>query len=110
MQRKRNLIRGVMSAQLRQRRRPRTSNNELTPPAASPPWSVEEQPACFVVRDHDGQQLAYVYFEEEPGLAIGRQAAHPRRGAADCGQYRQAAGAVAQALVTPLRLISCRAF
>ena len=66
MQRKRNLIRGVMSAQLRQRRRPR-SNNELTPPAASPPWSVEEQPACFVVRDHDGQQLAYVYFEDEPG-------------------------------------------
>ena len=32
-----------------------------------PPWSVEEQPACFVVRDHNGQQLAYVYFEEEPG-------------------------------------------
>ena len=32
-----------------------------------PPWSVEEQEACFVVRDHDGQQLAYDYFEEEPG-------------------------------------------
>jgi hypothetical protein len=32
-----------------------------------PPWSVEEQDACFVVRDHNGQQLAYVYFEEEPG-------------------------------------------
>jgi hypothetical protein len=32
-----------------------------------PPWSVEEQPACFVVRDHNGQQLAYVYFEDEPG-------------------------------------------
>jgi hypothetical protein len=32
-----------------------------------PPWSVEEQDACYVVRDHDGQQLAYVYFEEEPG-------------------------------------------
>ena len=26
-----------------------------------PPWSVEEQEACFVVRDHNGQQLAYVY-------------------------------------------------
>jgi hypothetical protein len=25
-----------------------------------PPWAVE-QPACFVVRDHNGQQLAYVY-------------------------------------------------
>jgi hypothetical protein len=32
-----------------------------------PPWSVEELAACFVVRDHNGQQLAYVYFEEEPG-------------------------------------------
>ena len=32
-----------------------------------PPWSVEELEACFVVRDHDGQQLAYVYFEDEPG-------------------------------------------
>jgi hypothetical protein len=21
----------------------------------------------FIVRDHDGQQLAYVYYEEEPG-------------------------------------------
>jgi hypothetical protein len=32
-----------------------------------PPWSVEEQSACFVVRDANGQQLSYVYFEEEPG-------------------------------------------
>jgi len=23
--------------------------------------------ACFVVRDHNGQQLAYAYFEDEPG-------------------------------------------
>ena len=28
-----------------------------------PPWSVEELDTCFVVRDHNGQQLAYVYFE-----------------------------------------------
>ena len=30
-----------------------------------PPWSVEETDACFVVRDANGQALAYVYFEEE---------------------------------------------
>jgi hypothetical protein len=33
-----------------------------------PPWSVEElNDACFVVRDANGQQLTYVYFEDEPG-------------------------------------------
>jgi endo-1,4-beta-D-glucanase Y len=33
-----------------------------------PPWTVEElNDACFVVRDHNGQALAYVYYEEEPG-------------------------------------------
>jgi hypothetical protein len=31
------------------------------------PWSVEEQPACFVVRDRDEQALAYVYFKGQPG-------------------------------------------
>ena len=32
-----------------------------------PPWTVEEQAACVAVRDANGQQLAYVYFEDEPG-------------------------------------------
>ena len=32
-----------------------------------PPWSVEECPACFIVSDANGQALAYVYYEEEPG-------------------------------------------
>ena len=32
-----------------------------------PPLTVEQQPACFVVRDHNGQAFAYVYFENEPG-------------------------------------------
>jgi hypothetical protein len=31
-----------------------------------PPWPVEELDACFVVRDQNGQQFAYVYFEDEP--------------------------------------------
>jgi hypothetical protein len=33
-----------------------------------PPWSVEETAACFIVRDANGQALAYVCFEDEPGL------------------------------------------
>jgi len=28
-------------------------------------WSIEEQEACFVVRDHSALALAYVYFEDE---------------------------------------------
>ena len=33
-----------------------------------PPWSVEDYDSkCFIVRDADGQQLAYVYYESEPG-------------------------------------------
>jgi hypothetical protein len=31
------------------------------------PWTIDEMPACFVVRDREGQALAYVYFEEEAG-------------------------------------------
>jgi len=33
-----------------------------------PPWDIEEvNKACFIVRDNNGQALAYIYFEEEPG-------------------------------------------
>jgi hypothetical protein len=33
-----------------------------------PPWTIEElNDACFVVSDANGQRLAYVYFENEPG-------------------------------------------
>ena len=32
-----------------------------------PPWSIEDLGAAFVVKDSAGQQLAYVYFEDEPG-------------------------------------------
>jgi hypothetical protein len=31
-----------------------------------PPWCVEELDDCYVVKDRDGQKLAYVYFEDEP--------------------------------------------
>jgi hypothetical protein len=51
-----------------------------------PPWSVEEyNDACFIVRDHDGQQLAYVYFEDEapsPAMSVSLAARKPSVGAA----------------------------
>ena len=32
----------------------------------SPPWSVEEQTACFVVRDDNSDVFATVYYEQDP--------------------------------------------
>ena len=31
-----------------------------------PPWSAEVQPNYYVVRDADGQQLAYIYYSNDP--------------------------------------------
>jgi hypothetical protein len=30
-----------------------------------PPWTAEETDACFIVKDHNGQALTYIYFENE---------------------------------------------
>ena len=37
---------------------------EVTPRRFPPPCTVEETEACYIVRDANGQALAYVYFEE----------------------------------------------
>jgi hypothetical protein len=34
-----------------------------------PPWSVEEGETYFVVKDNDGQQLAYVHFDDPRSAA-----------------------------------------
>ena len=43
------------------------SSGVPSPRRFPPPWTVEELEACFVVRDHSGQALAYLYFEDVPG-------------------------------------------
>jgi hypothetical protein len=69
-----------------------------------PPWSVEEQPACFVVRDHNGQQLAYVYFEDEPRRRSAAKLLSKDEARRIGGQYRQAAGATAEADNASIRI------
>jgi hypothetical protein len=32
-----------------------------------PPWEIDDNGACFIVRDRSGQALAYVCYEDEPG-------------------------------------------
>jgi hypothetical protein len=60
-----------------------------------PPWSVEELDSCFVVKDLNGQALAYMYFGASSPVPA--RAAHARRGAADRRCFCQAAGATPQA-------------
>jgi hypothetical protein len=43
----------------------------LSPRRFPPPWIVGDHLACFIIKDSNGQALAHVYYEEEPG----RQAA-----------------------------------
>jgi hypothetical protein len=43
--------------------------------ASGRPWTVEEQEACFAVRDADGQHPAY-----EPGRESATEIAHAGRG------------------------------
>ena len=38
-----------------------------------PPRSVEQLDSCFVVKDLNGQALAYVYFEKEPRRRFRRE-------------------------------------
>jgi hypothetical protein len=54
--------------------------SEVKPRRFSPPWRVEELSTSFVIRDDNGQKLAYVHFEEEPGRrSAGRSAEPPKK-------------------------------
>jgi len=32
-----------------------------------PPWTIDDNGSCFIIRDQNGQALAYAYYENEPG-------------------------------------------
>jgi hypothetical protein len=31
-----------------------------------PPWTIDDNGSCFIVKDDDGHALAYAYYENEP--------------------------------------------
>ena len=48
----------------------------------------EHNDACFIVKDANGANIAYVYYEEERG----RRTHDQGRSAADSGEHREVAG------------------
>src|SRR5262249_52313083 len=65
-------------------------------PSLPSPWSADDNGACFIVKDHNGQALAYVYYEEDWQKGSG-QSSDKRRGKKDRHQHCKSAG-VATAL------------
>ena len=58
-----------------------------------PPWEIEDHAngACFIMRDINGQALAYAYYESEPGRrAAAKLSREMKLGGSQ--SYRQDAG------------------
>jgi hypothetical protein len=68
----------------------------VTSPRFPSPWTVKEQDVCFVVGDHNGQQVAYVYFEDEPGRRSAAKLLTEDEARPDRGEYRQAPHSLTQ--------------
>jgi hypothetical protein len=32
-----------------------------------PPWTIDDNSSCFIVKDDDGHALAYAHYKNEPG-------------------------------------------
>jgi hypothetical protein len=54
------------------------------------PWKADKIPGGYVVRDANGQALAYVYARAT--IAEAMQAIDPGRSETDCSEYRSATG------------------
>jgi hypothetical protein len=85
---------GGHASELAAIRRPATSPSapRMTARRFPPPWRAEPIPGRYVVRDANGQALAYLYSRDNPTEAL-QANADKGRGATDRGQHREAAGA-----------------
>jgi hypothetical protein len=65
-----------------------------------PPWTVEETAQCFIVRDANGQALAFVYCEDEPGRRATAKLLTRNEARRIAANSRQAAGVAAAVSVS----------
>jgi hypothetical protein len=35
-----------------------------------PPWMIDDNGSCFIVKDADGHALAYAYYENQPDAGL----------------------------------------
>jgi len=68
----------------------------------TPPWDIDNNGTCFIVRDANGQALSYVYYENEPGQRP--PDCSREMSPAHCSKYREAAGLAEEAAVLTLKL------
>jgi hypothetical protein len=61
-----------------------SQHSAVMPRRFPPPWSIEERQVSFIVKDTNGQQIAYLYFEDEPQRQMSTKRLS-RDGAAHCG-------------------------
>ena len=66
------------------------------------PWSAELQPNYYVIRDADGQQIAYIYYSNDPDRRSAAKLLTKDEARRDLDEHRQAAGAIAEALIAVL--------
>jgi hypothetical protein len=69
-------------------------NPTKSPRRFPPPWTVEDKDGYFIVRDHNGQALAYVYAEDKRTGARPLTRDEARRIAANIAKLLELVGSV----------------